>query len=236
MRNAVNGINSTWASCGVNGCLWNSPQTHFLVTNDGIVLDNKPDSADYLFVGGVLGYDISGTLDGCANYGAVNGDKYTGGVLGQANTKGKTVATVVKNSANYGRISSMDNGVGGVVGGCTGIMTVENSNNYGAVSTAASSYVGGIVGHGTTVTVKGCNNYGDIECGGNTKRQAGIVGWGVSGSAISNSNNYGDIAGVSNVGGIAGGISADTTITDCANFGKPTGKNTVGDIFGYQAK
>ena len=188
------------------------------------------------FVGGVLGYDISGTLDGCVNYGAVNGDKYTGGVLGQANTKGKTVATVVKNSANYGTISSTDNGVGGVVGGCTGIMTVENSNNYGAVSTAASSYVGGIVGHGTTVTVKGCNNYGDIECGGNTKGQAGIVGWGVSGSAISNSNNYGDIAGVSNVGGIAGGISADTTITDCANFGKPTGKNTVGDIFGYQAK
>ena len=188
------------------------------------------------FVGGVLGYDISGTLDGCVNYGAVNGDKYTGGVLGQANTKGKTVATVVKNSANYGTISSTDNGVGGVVGGCTGVMTVENSNNYGAVSTTASSYVGGIVGHATTVTVKGCDNYGDIECGGNTKGQAGIVGWGVSGSAISNSNNYGDIAGVSNVGGIAGGISADTTITDCANFGKPTGKNTVGDIFGYQAK
>ena len=188
------------------------------------------------FVGGVLGYDVSGTLDGCVNYGAVNGGKYTGGVLGQANTKGKTVATVVKNSANYGTISSTDNGVGGVVGGCTGIMTVENSNNYGVVSTTASSYVGGIVGHGTTVTVKGCDNYGDIECGGNTKGQAGIVGWGVSGSAISNSNNYGDIAGVSNVGGIAGGISADTTITDCVNFGKPTGKNTVGDIFGYQAK
>ena len=188
------------------------------------------------FVGGVVGYDVSGTLDGCVNYGAVNGGKYTGGVLGQANTKGKTVATVVKNSANYGTISSTDNGVGGVVGGCTGIMTVENSNNYGAVSTTASSYVGGIVGHATTVTVKGCDNYGDIECGGNTKGQAGIVGWGVSGSAISNSNNYGDIAGVSNVGGIAGGISADTTITDCANFGKPTGKNTVGDIFGYQAK
>lgn len=188
------------------------------------------------FVGGVVGYDVSGTLDGCVNYGAVNGGKYTGGVLGQANTKGKTVATVVKNSANYRTISSTDNGVGGVVGGCTGIMTVESSNNYGAVSTTASSYVGGIVGHATTVTVKGCNNYGDIECGGNTKGQAGIVGWGVSGSAISNSNNYGDIAGVSNVGGIAGGISADTTITDCANFGKPTGKNTVGDIFGYQAK
>ena len=188
------------------------------------------------FVGGVLGYDVSGTLDGCVNYGAVNGGKYTGGVLGQANTKGKTVDTVVKNSANYGTISSTDNGVGGVVGGCTGIMTVENSNNYGAVSTTASNYVGGIVGHATTVTVKGCDNYGDIECGGNTKGQAGIVGWGVSGSAISNSNNYGDIAGVSNVGGIAGGISADTTITDCANFGKPTGKNKVGDIFGYQAK
>ena len=188
------------------------------------------------FVGGVVGYDVSGTLDGCVNYGAVNGGKYTGGVLGQANTKGKTVATVVKNSANYGTISSTDNGVGGVVGGCTGIMTVENSNNYGAVSTTASSFVGGIVGHATTVTVKGCDNYGDIECGGNTKGQAGIVGWGVSGSAISNSNNYGDITGVSNVGGIAGGISADTTITDCANFGKPTGKNTVGDIFGYQAK
>ena len=188
------------------------------------------------FVGGVLGYDVSGTLDGCVNYGAVSGGKYTGGVLGQANTKGKTVATVVKNSANYGTISSTDNGVGGVVGGCTGIMTVENSNNYGMVSTTASSFVGGIVGHGTTVTVKGCDNYGDIKCGGNTKGQAGIVGWGVSGSAISNSNNYGDIAGVSNVGGIAGGISADTTITDCANFGKPTGKNTVGDIFGYQAK
>lgn len=188
------------------------------------------------FVGGVLGYDVSSTLDGCVNYGTVNGGKYTGGVLGQANTKGKTVATVVKNSANYGVISSTDNGAGGVVGGCTSIMTVENSNNYGTVSTTASSYVGGIVGFGTTVTVNGCNNYGNIECGGNTKGQAGIVGWGVSGSAINNSNNYGDIAGVSNVGGIAGGISADTTITDCANYGKPTGKNTVGDIFGYQAK
>lgn len=54
MRNAVNGMNSTWNYCGLNGCLWNSPQTHFLITEDGFVLDNKPKSTDYLFVGNGL--------------------------------------------------------------------------------------------------------------------------------------------------------------------------------------
>ena len=140
-------------------------------------------------------------VDGCVNYGAVNGDKYTGGVLGQANTKGKTVATVVKNSANYGRISSTDNGVGGVVGGCTGIMTVENSNNYGAVSTAASSYVGGIVGHATTVTVKGCNNYGDIAGVSNV----GSIAGGISAdTTITDCANFGKPTGKNTVGDIFG--------------------------------
>ncbi len=58
MRNAVNGMNSSWGCCVTNGCQWTSPKTHFLVSENGFVMDAKPTSARYLFAGNGL-FDVS---------------------------------------------------------------------------------------------------------------------------------------------------------------------------------
>lgn len=58
MRNTVNGRNSSWGCCVTNGCQWTSPKTHFLVSENGFVMDAKPTTAKNLFVGNGL-FDVS---------------------------------------------------------------------------------------------------------------------------------------------------------------------------------
>ncbi len=192
------------------------------------------------YVGGVLGYDVSSTIENCGNFGHVTGGKYTGGILGGANTKGKT-ATTIKNSSNFGVVNGTNNGVGGIVGGSTGALTLESCTNYGTVY-GANAYVGGIIGHCTTVTITDCINYGIVTVSdgttpsGSNKGFGGIAGYSTNNTTIANCHNYGTVDSYTNVGGITGYLGAGSTVDEqCTNNGSINGQDTVGELVGYDA-
>ena len=93
------------------------------------------------YIGGVVGYNNSGTVKYSYNTGNVCGENYTGGVVGVNNG-------TVDYSYNTGKVLVGGNMVGGVVGCNNG--TVDYSYNTGKVfGTISGSALGGVVG---------CNN------------------------------------------------------------------------------
>lgn len=186
-------------------------------------------------------------ISNCTNSGVVSG-KVSGGILGREDNASSSVTVSVSNCINTGSISSYGtsgtaNGVicaGGIVGfveyskeNC--VLNLLSCLNQGQV--VASEKVGGILGSffgyfdfSGSVTVQDCNNQGNIISqavwGGGT---GGIVGridsdnTYTTGSIFSVSlcNNYGDISGKMNVGGVIGFYENrnNDTIMSCSNNG-----------------
>ncbi len=123
-------------------------------------------------VGGIVGYNFSGTVTNCAFSGSVGGMfscSYVGGIVGY-NSSG-----TVTNCAFSGSVSGSVSGnyVGGVVGdnrGSNGV--VENCHNAGKVS--GSNTVGGVVGYNDGDRVTNCTNTGSVKGSGNSV--GGVVG------------------------------------------------------------
>ena len=154
-----------------------------------------------MYVGGIVGYNSSGTVTNCAFSGTVTGtDDYVGGVVGVnsgnvincTNTgsvkgSGDRVGGVVgynsgpvKNCYNTGTVTGPDSGTGNWVGGVVGLNSgiVENCYNTGSVS--GNSYVGGVVGdnssivEGNSSNVENCYNIGEVS--GSLRPVGGVVG------------------------------------------------------------
>ena len=77
-------------------------------------------------VGGIVGYNSSGTVTNCAFTGSVSGSEYVGGVVGYNHSSGR-----VKNCYNTGKVSGSDQ-IGGVVGRNQG-GSVQNCYNTSSV-------------------------------------------------------------------------------------------------------
>ena len=173
-------------------------------------------------VGGLVGKNIGGTVDGCnseANEGTISGRDQVGGFVGYM--EGGTVRNCYrfKSEETNTEVDGNSN-VGGIVGQVKG-GSIENCINEGPVKAdAENSYLGGIVGDLT----------GDVvEC-----RNTMLIGVDFSGK------NY--------LGGIAGYVRSGSTVNKCYNgnstladnaavagttFGKIIGSNYVGGITGY---
>ena len=169
---------------------------------------------------GVFGYLPTGvTVKNLTVKGTIannaTGDNPTGGVVGW-------IYGAVENCTVLANVTGKGNRVGGI-GGYMGSGTVRNCTvgtaESGEIQSIQSSgnYVGGIIGyaHTGTPTVIGCKNYASVR---GVQGVGGIVGLVNSGSttSISDSFNYGDIAGVNggeaqSAGGIAGRVAANAT-------------------------
>ena len=99
------------------------------------------DISGHWFVGGVVGYNSSGTVTGCifSGSGSVSGGEDVGGVVGYNGTD-----ATVSNCYNTGTVTGTVDSVGGVVGWNSSSGTVTNCYNTGAVSGGVD--VGGVVG------------------------------------------------------------------------------------------
>ena len=197
------------------------------------------------FTAGIVGYMRAGTLENCHN----------------KNT------TVILIEGNF-------NAVGGVVGQAGG--NVSKCNNRGTVisygyrtdTSQTLAYCGGIAGAiNPSTTMSFCNNYGEVKTNGLGLATGGIVGMMGPGTdtaytTVENCNNFGQVNGISRVGGvvgatgkkckiskcynevaitsaedrcggIAGNTSADTKVTECNNIGPVKGTaNCIGGIVG----
>ena len=119
-------------------------------------------------VGGVVGYNSSGTVTGCifSGSGSVSGDRCVGGVVGD--NRGS-----VENCYNTGAVNSSGNYVGGVVGYNIGSVTNCYNTGTGSVNGSAdSSNVGGVVGLNRG-TVENCYNTDSVSDG---TTRGGVVG------------------------------------------------------------
>ena len=243
-------------SGGVVGCNYNLVES---CSNTGSVTGNG------LFTGGVVGYNTTnGTLDGTIsasyNTGAVEGEQYVGGVVGNNHT-------VVKDCYNTGKVTSTGDYAGGVVGRNTYYFTVipslkewkgniSTSYNTGAVS--GGSYVGGVAGY-NCVTIAQSFNTGNVTGSGNYT--GGVVGCNdfvvnddyvgssfgnivmIYPSDIQNTYNAGVVTGVDYVGGVVGdqqgGVVEQQKKGTCAyshNYGavSSSGQGTnIGGVFGH---
>ena len=168
-------------------------------------------SGDY--VGGIVGYNFSGTVTNCAFSGSVSGVSFVGGVVGY---NGGTV----KNCYNTGAVSGgMD--VGGVVGENSGSVTNCYNTGTGSVNGSAdSSNVGGVVGLNRG-TVENCYNTGTVS---GSDHVGGVVGR--NDGTVKNCYNIGEVSGNSS-GGVVG-YNNGGSVTGCyflqtadVNVGRP---------------
>ncbi len=115
---------------------------------------NKASINGISFIGGITGENISGSIENCANQGAVisrsidaaNGDyaNFTGGIAGASGLSSvDSTSSAIKNCFNTGAINSNGKASGGIAGYSKG--TILNVYNSASVSGAVES--GSLIGH-----------------------------------------------------------------------------------------
>lgn len=156
--------------------------------------------------------DFSGTFDG-------NGHTVTLDITASTADVGLfsklAGGAVVKNVITAGTVTATGkNNVGGIAGFAntySGDVTIENCKNMAAIS--GNKAVGGILGQGTNtngITIYSCANTGTIA-GANTQI-GGIAGSITATATIESCYNTGDVNGFSNVAGIVGSGSSGTSL------------------------
>ncbi|MBR0295090.1 MAG: hypothetical protein IJQ67_04215 [Bacilli bacterium] len=206
-------------------------------------------------VGGIVGIITSTNacieMDGCKNYGPVSSAGGSlGGIVGYLSETTSPNLLTIKNTINYGTVSSTGTGTGkaGIVGyfgklSSATRIEITNCENRGDVS-GTGEYTGGVFGgwatkpsetsYIATIIISETDNYGAISGSGN-----GLGGiFGASNNVqdylivkLLNCDNHGDISGVAYVGGIEGLIRNTSTTNEsivdgCNNYGNITSTGT----------
>ena len=245
----VGASGATGAAAGLFGIVNGGTVKNVIIGSKAVY---KGESAAMSFIGGIAGYLINGTVEGCDNYGTLsikavtdNIREVVGGIVGQMYTlEGDGNATYVKNCNNYGTVTSTNtvntkNGatglsVGGIVGFSDGknFNFIQYCNNKKAIS-AQATRLGGIVASANAKTkVEDCINEGvlsdsDVEAA--NSRVAGICSAASTDVFFTRCINKADVtftvAGDSTHGyaaGILGQANNPVTIESCENYGAIT--------------
>jgi len=132
-------------------------------------------------VGGLVGYNVEGTIDNSHVTGTVNGEVGLGGLVGENHVGGTIV-----NSHAACDVSGEDY-VGGLIG--RNLATVENSYATGTVS--GTNYVGGLLGiNGDFSIVK--NSYAEADVSGE-ESVGGLVGFNFRGTVENSHYNIDEV-------------------------------------------
>lgn len=128
-------------------------------TNYGSTDDTQGTAKSRLYTAGIVAcasYAVD--IDGCKNYGAVNGVKNAGGIVGNV-MKGDGAATVIKNCVNDAPVNGQDAYVAGIVANSAraeGLVSVANCTNNGEVATTATTNnIGNLRGSSTIALGEG---------------------------------------------------------------------------------
>lgn len=100
-------------------------------------------------VGGICGWNDSGSIINCSNTGTISGINRVGGVCGTVGGNNNTVA-IISNCSNRGIVNDIADKTTYNIGGVCGIIndnaTIINCFNSGKVNTQNCTYVGGVCG------------------------------------------------------------------------------------------
>ena len=132
-------------------------------------------------------------------------------------------------------ITNVSNGDQGLFAS-TDSASISNLTVSGVIDPDGGSSFGGIVASASNTTINTCNSFVAIYPKSGSKNQSGgIVGVGKGTMVIENCNNFGQINGLNNLGGILGifqNTSGSPIIKNCMNYGDITGTSYVGGIAG----
>ena len=193
---------------GVFGAVWGTIEN---LTVSGNITSTNGNA------GGIVGKSV-GNIYNCCNKATIQGYDYTGGIGGDVWANGGVVLLVM-NCKNLGNVTSVNNRVGGIVGGSSG----EVTNCYNAGKVTGNYNTGGIIGQSRQkVKLTNCYNVGNIES--KLDRVAGIVANVYAEVTVNNCYNIGKL-----IGSSANGLGA-TTISNSYNFGQMTSKNPCNTI------
>jgi len=137
--------------------------------------------------GGLVGYNVKGTVSDSYSAGNVTGDEEVGGLVG-LNEEG-----AVSNSYSAGSVNGHAN-IGGLVGRNWGTV----SNSYSIANAIGEYTVGGLVGNNFE-TVSNSYSAGNVTGG---EEVGGLVG--LNEGTVSNSYSTGSVSGNEDVGGLVG--------------------------------
>ncbi len=178
--------------------------------NYGGIISGSPNCAG---IAGILG---AGTIESCANFGAVSGANNTGGIAGSN-------FGTISGSFNAGAVTLTGNNGGGIAGSLQysetrGTGTVSGCANTGKVT--ALQYSGGIVGLTYQVNnflISDCFNTGSIGAAANAALSVlgGIAGKLDASAKAVNCFSAGAIMSGEAGGGIAGEKHAAAALTNC---------------------
>jgi len=202
----------------------------------GLIDYNFKSSASTIYIGSIVGYMNSGTIENCYNFEDIS----------VANTYSSTSTTSYATIYSGGIVGYMNSGTidkcynkGNIV---TNISNKHSysSSSYGSLSSASNAYTGGIAGYIAKGTITNCYNIGNIDAKAalnssvnpstssyNTKlssnsRAGGIVGYNASGAS---SNCY-------NAGKVTSNTSLVYSGSRSSNVSK-SNQSCAGGIVGY---
>ena len=166
----------------------------------------------------------TGTIKNLSSYGVVNGNQYTGGIVGRSFGK-------LLDLTNYVKLTQAGaNGGGGVVGGTFKGSLTDGCVNYGKIEcTTANNKTAGVAGLGEGV-ITNCVNFADIN--GNSL-VGGVIGESLANQElVDNCVNYGNIT-VKQCGGGVVGQSSCLVVKNLTNYGyvKSTSTGDAGTHF-----
>lgn len=194
-----------------------------------------------LFLGGIVGYQRSGSVKNCVANGALSYAPFYvhGGVAGAADA-GAAITNCINNISFTFQAPGSFPIIGGVVGMTDPSVVISYCTNNGTIDATAftmpnTTYIGGITGWLTGDSVHHCTNNGAIS--GQADFMGGIVGRVEydSASSVENCINNGAITstGGKNTGGIIGNVyPSDATVAHNVSQGSVTGSGSYGPIVG----
>ena len=198
-------IASDYQNACVGGVAGNNDGAIENCSVSGSVSGNSNSGGTYNSVGGIVGYQWSGSITRCSSSATVNGTGCVGGVVGQTNS-GATL------TACY----------------ATGNVTAENNNTKGTF------FAGGVVGsNGGILTA--CYATGKVTGGTGSIYVGGVTGTNNLGTLTACYHATGDVTGASgSTGGVVGRNYKDSMfdggiITACYWNGTVTGDNGIGN-------
>ena len=151
------------------------------------------------YIGGLAGYNNSGSISNCYSTGTVSGDMYVGGLVGW------NYAGSISQCYSTGAVSGSDY-VGGLVGRNGG--SISQCYSTGAVSglSVYSDFTGGLVGYGSSSSVK--NSFWDTQTSGRTTSADGTGKTTAEMKTQATFTGIGWVAGITENGLYFDGISA----------------------------
>lgn len=179
-------------------------------------------------LGGIVGrMTISGTIENCTNYAAINGSgANVGGIVGAAYYTGMGSEMSINGCHNHGTVTCTAGATGGIVG--LSAAKVAGCTNTAAVTGNGADVAGIVAEQQNAGSVTGCVNSGAITNRSTAYGTGGIVGWvRYNGSAtdyprkniieVTGNTNSGAISGGNDGGGIVGTVYNAAVVTGNEN-------------------